>query len=100
MSLSKQTSLKRELFSKPVGTMIGIRGQWSGRVIKSTKNEGEDKFGRWTTSHLKGKGEIIVSIILVYQVCKNGENSKNTAYLQQQTDFLEKYGQLVDPRTQ
>ena len=100
MSSSKQTPLKRESYSKPGGTMIGIRGQWAGRVIQTSKNEGKDDMGRWTVTHMKGKGEMTITIISVYQVCENGDGGKKTAFLQQQTDFLEKYGRLVDPRNQ
>ena len=100
MTSSKQTPLKRDSFFKPGGTMVGVRGHWSGRVIKSTLNEGKDDLGRWTITHMKGKGDSVISIISVYQVCDGGDEGENTAYLQQQTDFLEKYGRLVNPRKQ
>ena len=80
--------------------MVGVRGQLSGRVINSTMSDGKDDLGRWTIAHLKGRGNSVISIISVYQVCENGDTGRNTAYLQQQTDFLEKYGRLVNPRTQ
>ena len=100
MSSSRQTPATRHSIYKPGGMMVGARGQWSGRIIKSKIDEGRDNLGRWTITHLKGKEGTTISIMSIYQVCKDGDQGKNTAYMQQQADFFEKYKCLVNPRQQ
>ena len=51
-------------------------------------------------THLKGKGNALISIVSVYQVCKNGDKGEVTAYLQQQADCYDKYKKVVNPRDQ
>lgn len=100
MESSKQSPKKRLSIFKPGGTMIGIRGTKSGRILKLTNDKSKDSMGRWTIAHLKGKGNTIVSIISAYQVCKNGEKGEATAFLQQQADCYEKHKRVVNPRDQ
>ena len=91
MESSKQSPKKQFSIFKPGGTMIGIRGTKSGRILKPVNDKSKDTMGRWTITHLKGKGSTIVSIVSVYQVCKNRDKGEGTAFLQQQADCYEKY---------
>ena len=99
MSSSKQPPATPQSSFKPGGTLMGIRGNWSGRIIHLQNDPTKDTLGRWTTMHLKGKNDTIITIMSVYQVCQGGELGDNTAYIQQQTDLFHARGRYLDPRT-
>ena len=87
MSSSKQSPATSHSVFKPGGTLMGIRGNWrSGRIIHLQNDPTKDTLGRWTTMHLRGKNDTIITIMSVYQVCQGGESGDNTSYIQQQTD--------------
>ena len=100
MESSKQSPRKRTSIFKPGGTLVGVRGTMSGRILQVKNDEAKDPLGRWSVIHLKGKGNTVVSIFSVYQVCKNGDKGEATAYLQQQADCYEKFKKIVNPRDQ
>ena len=99
MNSSKQPPATSQSSFKPGGTLMGIRGNWSGRIIHLQNDPTKDTLGRWTTMHLKGKNDTIITIMSVYQVCQGGELGDNTAYIQQQTDLFHARGRYLDPRT-
>ena len=65
MRSSKQTTIKKDSVYKPGGTMINVRGHWASRIIKPQQDGSIDPLGRWTVSHMKGKGGTIISIFSV-----------------------------------
>ena len=98
MNSSNQSPATPKSIFKPGGTMIGTRGNWSGRAIQLPNDQSKDKIGRWTVTHLRGKSSSIITVLSVYQVCHNGETGENTAYLQQQADLYAIKGNILDPR--
>ena len=52
---SKQSSRTNKSIFKPGGTLVGIRGNWSGRAQIKKKDKYADKLNRWTVTHLNGK---------------------------------------------
>ena len=69
MKTSKHKSRITNSTFKPGGTMILTSSAWSGRRIRDFKEpKTSDKFGRWTTTHLRGQKGKIVSIINWYRV--------------------------------
>ena len=100
MNSSKQPPATPSSIYKPGGTMIGTIGNWSGRIIHIANDLTKDKLGRWSTLHLQGKNSTIITILSVYQVCKQGYNGENTAYLQQQADLYNSKGRYLDPRNE
>ena len=99
MNSSKQKpSVSKSIF-KPGGTMIGVRGHIAGRVINKTRDEASDSNGRWTVTHIRGKGSTVISIFSVYRVC-GYDGGENTAYIQQQNDLYDKHKRILDPRQQ
>ena len=54
MNSSKQTPKTRGSVFKPGGTMVGVRGNLSGRFINKRENEDRDPLGRWTISSGQG----------------------------------------------
>ena len=97
MNSSKQPTKKKDSVFKPGGTMINVRGHWAGRIIKFRNDTSADPLGRWTVSHMKGKGNTIVSIFSVYRVCSYDQGD-NTVYIQQQNDIYNQYKRIMDPR--
>ena len=99
MESSKVTNTNNETIFKPGGTMVGIKGNWSGRTIipKGVKNK--DELGRWSTIHLQGRQGQIITIMSVYRVCAHSEGNR-TVYIQQQVDYMNKYKKIIDPREQ
>ena len=85
---------------KPGGTMVGTRGNWSGRTIHITSDKAKDKLGRWSVTHLRGKNNTTITILSIYQVCSRGYEGGNTAYLQQQADIYKLKGRFRDPRNE
>ena len=49
---------------KPGGTMIGVSGRWSSRVM----GQGSDELGRWSWVDLRGKGAKVIRIYSAYRV--------------------------------
>jgi hypothetical protein len=101
MKTSKQKSRIQNSTFKPGGTMILTSSAWSGRRIRDIKEpKTQDKFGRWTTTHLRGQSGKKVSIINWYRVIDDRHNIKavNTIYLQQQNDLETAYNRVMDPR--
>ena len=99
MNSSLQTPRTRESFLKPGGTMMVTRGHWAGRMLKLKNDKTMDPMGRWTVIHLKGKGNTIISIFSIDQVCLDDEG-ENTSSIQQQNDLYDKRRRLFNPRTQ
>ena len=99
MNSSRQKPISSKSIFKPGGTMIGTRGNWSGRIINIPNDQSKDTIGRWTVTHLKGKNDTILTILSVYQVCQQeGADGENTAYIQQQADLYTTKGKLLNPR--
>ena len=98
MNSSKQLPATINSIFKSEGTMMGTRGNWSGRVINIQNDPAKDKLGRWTATHIRGVKDTILTIISVYQVCSGGGTGDNTAYLQQQTYLYKERGRHLDPR--
>ena len=65
---------------KPGGTLLGVKGMWSGRCINLDKDYTKDILGRWCSMHMQGKGGKIITIVSAYRVRKQ-ETGKNTAYM-------------------
>ena len=86
----------RSIF-KPGGTLLGVKGTWSGRCIPLQNDYTKDKLGRWSATHMQGRGGQVLTILSVYRVCKQ-ETGKNTAYLQQQADLMKSRKRILDPR--
>ena len=101
MKTSKQKSRIANSTFKPGGTMIITSSAWSGRRIRDyNEPKSQDKFGRWTTTHLRGQEGKKVSIINWYRVIDDRHNTKaiNTIYLQQLNDLERAYKRVMDPR--
>ena len=77
--------------------MLGIRGNWSGRKIQIDKDNTNDALGRWSTMHLQGRNNQVITIFSVYRVSKY-EGGKGTAYQQQQVDLIKYKKKVLDPR--
>lgn len=97
MNSSLQTPNTRDSVFKPGGTMVCVRGQWSGRKMHIKNDPAIDPPGRWTVAHIKGKGNTIISVFSVYRVCAN-DTGENTTYVQQQNDLYEKHKRIIDPQ--
>lgn len=82
-------------YFKPGVPMIGIRGNWSGRMTAGLEKY-KDVLGRWSIRHLRGRRGSTISIMSVYQVCKDS-SGQNTAFDQQQTDYYVRLKKMVDP---
>jgi hypothetical protein len=101
MKTSKRKSRIENSTFKPGGTMILTSSAWSGRRIRDFQEPKTcDKFGRWTTTHLRGQSGKKVSIINWYRVIDDRHNVKaiNTIYLQQLNDLESAYNKVIDPR--
>ncbi len=79
------------------GTITGVNGVWSGRRLKTS---GQEKLGRWSFLHLRGRRDTIVTIITTYRVCNQSNGGESTIALQQQRDLLEAKGRHCNPRNQ
>ena len=96
LNLQSSKPVSRNAEYQPGGTILGVHGRWSGKIIYP-KDIPNDQFGRWGCYHFQGKKNKIISIINVYRVCPNMDGV-NTIALQQQRDIQAATGKLVNPR--
>ena len=78
------------------GTITGVNGSWSGRMLPEPQQE---KLGRWSEAVLGGKDGRKLYIFTVYRTCPYSNTyGGNTIYMQQQRDLLQKKKKQLDPR--
>ena len=94
------TPKTRESYYKPGGTMTLVRGTISGRSVEVEASIKGDNLGRWTSTHMRCKGNHILTIISTYRVNPFNAAGDNTIYQQQQADYLKKRKRVIDPRDQ
>jgi exonuclease III len=81
---------------KPGGTFIVSAGDVTGRI----KHQEPDKWGRWVSQTLQGKGGKFVTIISAYQVVSTAiVPGSITAASQQQSLLLAAQDSTINPRT-
>ena len=79
---------------KPGGTLLGVLGKWSGRVL----GQGKDPLGRWSWVDLNGKRGRKIKVILAYRVSQSSTRKigEMTACRQQYRSYI---GQgIKDPK--
>ena len=80
---------------KPGGTLMLTIGNTTGRMIEQI----QDRWGRWATTQLQGRGDSKVAIVTVYQVVdKHGESGILSTSRQQQTLLMQSEDTVTDPR--
>jgi exonuclease III len=80
---------------KPGGTMLLATNSITGQIISYTT----DKWGRWTSHTYRGKGQVRVTIISVYQVVTDKlQIGASTAAAQQRTLLIQSNDPICAPR--
>ena len=98
MKLSVSSSLQKigETPYKRGGTITGVNGCWSGRMVPAPQQE---RYGRWSEAILGGRNGKKLYILTIYRTCPYSKTyGGNTIYMQQQRDLLQKKMQHKDPR--
>jgi exonuclease III len=89
------TQLRTVTSYKPGSTGLIAQGNIVGYIITHRSN----KYGRWSSMHLTGSDNQVITIIQVYQVFNQPTNEKCiTAYHQQETAFRSEHRTDPNPR--
>ena len=85
---------------QPGGTALFVKGDWTGRILKTSEDTGD--MGRWCTITIQGKGDIKLDIICGYRSVDQDIASAGTTtnYYQQWMNLRAKGDQQPDPREQ